>query len=1582
MKRLIFLFCVIMIYAAASAQNIVQAEYFVNDDPGFGNGTAISVAPGINEELSFNVSTDGLQSGLHILFIRIKDENGAWSTAVNRPFMIGNYPLDPLMSIVQAEYFIDEDPGHGMGTPVLFEPNNGIAEKNFLADLSGVEAGNHMLYVRTLDENGRWSITYAKSFEVELPLIVAAFSADITEGSLPLMVQFIDETYISEPHTWLWDFGDGNTCTLQHPQNTYALPGKYTVSLTATSLDGTDIETKIDYITVYPPLYSLEYFFNDDPGYGNGTFVGNYSSINGGFEFTASLDELDFGFHQLFFRVQDTAGYWSHTYSRPFVKAALPSDDMPDVVQVEYFVDNDPGYGLGYPLAFDPGATAIVEVLIPLENLNTGLHRLFVRAKDERGNWSIVFNQEFEVDFSTDCPAPFALNVTEISTNSATIGWSPGGAETVWNVFYGLAGFIPGSEGILIEDVPDSSWLLEGLMPDTGYDFYVRAVCAEGYTSEWAGPVSFTTLEEQIVTLPILTTASVGQITQYSATSGGTVIDDGGAAVVARGVVWSESETPTLENNNGITSDGQGTGSFISQLSGLTPATQYYVRAYATNNIGTGYGEQLMFTTLLELTIPVLTTAIVTAITQITAISGGEVTFDGNTPVTARGVVWSTGQNPTVETNEGVTSDGQGTGSFISQISGLTSATQYYVRAYATNNIGTGYGEQLMFTTLLGLTIPEVTTTIVTAITQTSAISGGEVIFDGNKPVTARGVVWSTGQNPTIETNEGITSDGQGTGSFISQLIDLTPATQYYVRAYATNSIGTGYGEQLMFTTLLELTIPLVTTAPVTYITQNSAISGGETTFDGNASITARGVVWSASQNPTIESNEGFTTDGQGLGSFFSQLSGLAPETQYHVRAYATNSVGTGYGEEMTFTTLSALLAGVNLIRGGPPETNPVAIPIQIAGVDAYPYQGNLNAWYGNWQAPQAIFDQGEFVNNPDLWSNIQGSSGAGTTWINQNPGNGYGILVVDLQQVRNINNISVFQMFSDGQTTHIALAGHPETGTSAPDAFDPGWLEFLAKSPVGAGSNYQTYIGDPSKFEANASTRYVKIMAYNDGSFGFGTYIELKGIKMYGSELQLLPEVATAEVTDITHNGAISGGNVIDAGSTAVTERGVVWSTSDLPTIGNSEGFTVDGSGLGVYTSNLSALASGTNYYVRAYATNAAGTAYGNQITFTTLSLHAISISQGWNGLSSYIMPAEPAMESVFSPISDELIIAQTMTGMYYPGQNINNIGNWVSHSAYKVKTNAACMLEITGETETNLAVQLNAGWSLLPVVTSDGADPADLFMPVNGFVIAKDVAGAGVFWPQYNINSIGYILPGKAYYVLMTAPVVVDYTGMKSSINLTGFKNLSGLEGFEITPTPSTHTIAILPEALKDFEPGTIIGAYDQAESCFGAVVYDSEFVSLTVFGDDPTTAEKDGFFEGEMIVFKNLTGFDPARAGLSGLNPTFDPQLPSADCLFTENGLSVITGFESATGDGSADFGRLVNIFPNPSDGVVNITGLQSGAKITVTDVQGQIVRAAETATAVQTTVDLTGHNAGVYFIKIEQNGQNIFRKIVLR
>ena len=189
-----------------------------------------------------------------------------------------------------------------------------------------------------------------------------------------------------------------------------------------------------------------------------------------------------------------------------------------------------------------------------------------------------------------------------------------------------------------------------------------------------------------------VTTNAVVSITQTSANVGGNISADGGANVSVRGIVWSTTTNPTLSSS--VLNLGSGTGAFSGTLSGLSPNTLYYIRAFATNSAGTAYGNQESFSTLAA-TVPVLSTNSVASITQTTALSGGNITSDGGAPVTQRGVVYATTQNPTLA--NAFTEDGSGAGNFTSTLSGLTPNTTYYVRAYATNSIGTAYGNELSF---------------------------------------------------------------------------------------------------------------------------------------------------------------------------------------------------------------------------------------------------------------------------------------------------------------------------------------------------------------------------------------------------------------------------------------------------------------------------------------------------------------------------------------------------------------------------------------------------------------------------------------------------------------------------------------------------------------------------------------------------------------------------------------------------------------------------------------------------------------------------------------------------------------------
>ncbi len=197
---------------------------------------------------------------------------------------------------------------------------------------------------------------------------------------------------------------------------------------------------------------------------------------------------------------------------------------------------------------------------------------------------------------------------------------------------------------------------------------------------------------------------------------------------------------------------------------------------------------------------------------------------------------------------------------------------------------------------------PVVSTFEVTRITGHEAYCGGQITDPGNVDVIDRGVVWSTVKNPTVEVNEGVENQVIGAWVFFVTMTNLAEGTTYYLRAYATNSEGTSYGDEKIFSTI-DLYVPILTTTPAADVAYTAVQSGGNITDNGKLEITARGIVWDTIQNPTIEKNNGKTTNENGTGEFTSNVWDLADGTTYYLRAYATNSEGTGYGEEISFKT-------------------------------------------------------------------------------------------------------------------------------------------------------------------------------------------------------------------------------------------------------------------------------------------------------------------------------------------------------------------------------------------------------------------------------------------------------------------------------------------------------------------------------------------------------------------------------------------------------------------------------------------------------------------------------------------------------
>ena len=315
-------------------------------------------------------------------------------------------------------------------------------------------------------------------------------------------------------------------------------------------------------------------------------------------------------------------------------------------------------------------------------------------AKNEIG---ISYGDEISFNTTSCNPSVSTTNVSNITSNSASSGGSNLTDGTVNITAKGVVWSASPNPTIslstrTIDGSGSGNYIsqMTNLSPNTRY--YLRAYVTNACTTSYGNEVIFMTSSCN----PSLSTSSITNFTSTSATSGGSIISDGGVSITSKGIVWSTFSNPTT-NVSTITNHGGGSGTFISQLTGLSANTRYYVRAYATNACTTSYGNEVNFMT--SSCNPSVTTNGITNVTTNSATSGGSIISDGGVSITSKGIVWSTFPNPTTNLST-KTNHGGGSGTFISQLTGLSPNTTYYFRAYVSNSCGNEYGVERSFTTL------------------------------------------------------------------------------------------------------------------------------------------------------------------------------------------------------------------------------------------------------------------------------------------------------------------------------------------------------------------------------------------------------------------------------------------------------------------------------------------------------------------------------------------------------------------------------------------------------------------------------------------------------------------------------------------------------------------------------------------------------------------------------------------------------------------------------------------------------------------------------------------------------------------
>ncbi|MBR3979593.1 MAG: hypothetical protein IKJ98_00360 [Bacteroidales bacterium] len=417
----------------------------------------------------------------------------------------------------------------------------------------------------------------------------------------------------------------------------------------------------------------------------------------------------------------------------------------------------------------------------------------------------------------------------------------------------------------------------------SGYTYYIRAYA----TSSTGTGYSEALVVNTTLMAPVINSGGYRNVTAESFEMHSNVKFE--AQITQWGFCYSTTnESPTTSDDK-VTVDVAGTD-FEATITGLTPGKTYYVRPFATNSMGTTYGSTYTVTTLyLPATVATPTASEVGGKSFVVT---AELTDDGG-GVSSIGFCYSTSENPTID-DSNVSGITNGENTFYATVTSLSPNTIYFVRAFATNSAGTSYSEQITVTTPAILaTVAGVTSS---DITDVSFKVSSEITANGGAEVTEKGFCYSTTENPTIEDSKQAV-DGD---DFETTIAELENGTTYYVRAYAVNSVGTAYSEQISVLTLALATVADVTSSDITGVSFKVA---SEITDNGGAEVTEKGFCYSTTEYPTVDDTKK-TVDGD---DFKVTIDELASATTYYVRAYAINSVGTSYSEQVSVKTLAVL---------------------------------------------------------------------------------------------------------------------------------------------------------------------------------------------------------------------------------------------------------------------------------------------------------------------------------------------------------------------------------------------------------------------------------------------------------------------------------------------------------------------------------------------------------------------------------------------------------------------------------------------------------------------------------------------------
>jgi hypothetical protein len=630
-----------------------------------------------------------------------------------------------------------------------------------------------------------------------------------------------------------------------------------------------------------------------------------------------------------------------------------------------------------------------------------------------------------------------------------------------------------------------------------------------------------------------LTTSKVTVISSDTALFEGNILKDGNEGISERGFAYHTAAKPKITNKTVKT--GLGIGIFSGRATDLLPNTQYFVAAYAINKSGSVYGADLSFNT--PKSAPRLSTAIIASFTPYSAIISSSITLDGGSPVTERGVCYNTSPGASIQNNKVVSPST--TNAYNTTLTNLNPGATYYVRSYAINGVGVGYGQEITLKTA-DIKLPTVDPTCLpaTSITYSDATVSANITNDGLSNKLETGIILSTSSNPTDLTfnnanSQTVKSTLTTAGKITMVLSNLKVGTKYFYVSYAKNEAGISYSPVCTFTTV-DFTGPTLaqTCIAASNIGVNVATITGDVVSDGGIATLEKGFIFNTSNTNLDYRNSGsltFKSSETVKGIYSYVITDLKPKTKYFYRAYSINAKGTSYGPICDFTTIDYTAPKVNVACIDP--TDITTTSAKIYG-DVTDDGGDVNLEKG-------------FVYGTS--STLTYTKGSSNTLVSSGKGKGAFSFVI----------------------SNLAL----------------GTTYFYKTYAINATGNL--VYGPLCQFTTLADRPIIGANCITPSSINFTDATLLGNLESWGSD-----------------------------NSSNSRERGAIWSTSlsnisATTPIGTSTISTWGGSGLGQFQVYLPSLSSGTTYYYRIYAKTIFGTSYGQVCTFNTRATVLPTLSQ-----------------------------------------------------------------------------------------------------------------------------------------------------------------------------------------------------------------------------------------------------------------------------------------------------------------------------------------------------------------------------------